>query len=103
MKGENKMKTTKTQTEITQDMLVDIKTLRNAKRDLEAELKEKSRVIIEALQEGISVEDGLLRASLTEGSRRPKWKSIVERIKGKGYVNNVISHTKPGPPSLKVG
>ncbi len=92
-----------TTTVITQDMLVQVKLLRNQIKDMQEQNKRKTAIIVEALENGVPIENGLLRASLREGGRRPKWKEIVKKLKGEGYVNNVISHTKPGPPSLIVG
>ena len=48
------------------------------------------------LANGCEVEPGTHTAQLKTSERRNvSWKSVVERIKGAGYVRQVLSHTKP--------
>jgi len=49
-----------------------------------------------AIASGAEVESGIHTASLKATERRNvSWRSVVERIKGAGYVRQVLSHTKP--------
>ncbi len=48
------------------------------------------------LANGFKVESGTHTASLKTTERRNvSWRGVVERIKGSGYVRQVLSHTTP--------
>ncbi len=88
---------------ITQRELTKIKELQLLQKDIKEELDELRSNICEKfydLQE--EVETGLFKVEPVKGQRRPAWKKYVERLAGAGYVKNVIAHTKPGPPSIRV-
>jgi hypothetical protein len=78
---------------------------------LEREIREKAKllkkmdeVIFDALKKGLPVEYGVHEATIkvVEGKRTVSWKDVVTRLKGEGYVNNVISHTKKNPDKEKL-
>ena len=88
---------------ITQRELIKFKELTNQKRELEKEIQEMRKDLCTRffdLEE--YVETGLLRLIPKDGQRRPAWKNYVIRLKGEGYVKNVIAHTEPGPPTIEV-
>jgi hypothetical protein len=67
-------------------------TLENAK----AEHSDLQEYLIHQLSRGDKVEQGARTAFLKSHVRRlVAWKSVVVRLKGEGYANNVLSHTKP--------
>ena len=52
--------------------------------------------LIALLSSGATVEAGARSANLKTCERRSvSWRSVVERLKGAGYVSNVLAHTKP--------
>ncbi len=52
--------------------------------------------LIASLSSGAEVEPGAHTAQLKTTQRRNvSWKNVVIRLKGSGYVNQVLSHTKP--------
>ncbi len=58
-----------------------------------AELEQK---LIASLSNGAEVEPGSPTAQLKTTQRRNvSWKNVVIRLKGSGYVSQVLSHTKP--------
>ncbi len=58
-----------------------------------AELEQK---LTASLSNGAEVEPGSHTAQLKTTQRRNvSWKNVVIRLKGSGYVNQVLSHTKP--------
>ena len=66
-----------------------IDALKREQADLESQL-------ITSLDSGCKVEPGSHTAKLRTTERRNvSWKSVVERLKGAGYVQQVLSHTKP--------
>ncbi len=63
---------------------------------LKAEQSQLQQQLIAALQGGVKVEAGARSASLKACERRSvSWRSVVVRLKGAGYAQNVLSHTKP--------
>ncbi len=63
---------------------------------LKAEQSALEQSLTSALGNGAVVEPGAHTAQLKTSERRNvSWKSVVERIKGSGYVSQVLSHTKP--------
>ena len=52
--------------------------------------------LITSLSSGAEVEPGAHTAQLKTNQRRNvAWKDVVIRLKGSGYVSQVLSHTKP--------
>ncbi len=71
-------------------------TLANQIEALKAEQAALQQQLIAALGSGAEVEAGARSASLKTCERRSvSWRSVVERLKGAGYVSNVLAHTKP--------
>ncbi len=71
-------------------------TLANQIEALKAEQSALQQQLIAALGNGATVEAGARSASLKTCERRSvSWRSVVERLKGAGYVSNVLAHTKP--------
>ena len=63
---------------------------------LKREHAELEHQLTTALDSGAVVEPGNHTAQLKTSERRNvSWKSVVERLKGSGYVSQVLSHTKP--------
>ncbi len=63
---------------------------------LKAEQSTLQEQLLAALSNGAEVEAGARSASLKTCERRSvSWRSVVERLKGAGYAQNVLSHTKP--------
>lgn len=91
---------TVTQAELNQ--VVALRHLIGVTRD---ELAAKESELIALLQGGASIEAGYRTASVEIGERRSvAWREIVERLKGVGYAENVLKHTKPTPtkPTLEI-
>ena len=83
-------------TTISQFDLARYATLANQIEALKAEQSQLQEQLIAALQSGAEVEAGARSASLKTCERRSvSWRSVVERLKGAGYVSNVLAHTKP--------
>ncbi len=81
---------------ITQFDLARYATLANQIDVLKAEQSTLQEQLIAALSNGTEVEAGVRSASLKACERRSvSWRSVVERLKGTGYVSQVLSHTKP--------
>ncbi len=81
---------------ITQFDLARYATLANQIEALKAEQSTLQQQLIAALSSGAEVEAGARSASLKTCERRSvSWRSVVERLKGTGYAQNVLSHTKP--------
>jgi len=81
---------------ITQFSLARYATLANQIEALKAEQSTLQEQLIAALSNGAEVEAGARSASLKTCERRSvSWRSVVERLKGTGYAQNVLSHTKP--------
>ncbi len=81
---------------ITQFDLARYATLANQIDALKAEQSTLQEQLITALNSGAEVEAGARSASLKTCERRSvSWRSVVERLKGPGYAQNVLSHTKP--------
>ena len=81
---------------VTQFQLGRYSALSNQLEVLKAEQAQLQQQLISALQSGASVEAGARSASLKTCERRSvSWRSVVERLKGAGYVSNVLAHTKP--------
>ncbi len=71
-------------------------TLANQLEALKAEQSALQQQLIAALSSGATVEAGARSASLKACERRSvSWRSVVERLKGAGYAQNVLAHTKP--------
>ena len=88
---------------IAQSELTRFKELTNQKRELEAEINSmRGDLAARFFNLKEVVESGLLRILPKAGQRRPAWREYVIRLKGEGYVNNVIAHTEPGPPTIEV-
>ena len=63
---------------------------------LKAEQLALEQSLTTALAKGFQVESGTHTASLKTTERRNvSWRGVVERIKGSGYVKQVLSATKP--------
>ncbi len=63
---------------------------------LKAEQLALEQSLTTALANGFKVESGTHTASLKTTERRNvSWRSVVERLKGSGYVRQVLSSTKP--------
>ena len=63
---------------------------------LRRELSELEQTLITSLSRGAEVEPGSHTAQLKTTQRRNvSWKNVVIRLKGSGYVSQVLSHTKP--------
>jgi hypothetical protein len=81
---------------ITQFDLARYATLADQIDALKAEQSTLQGQLIAALSSGAEVEAGPRSASLKTCDRRSvSWRSVVERLKGAGYAQNVLSHTKP--------
>ena len=89
--------------EITQKELMQYATMVADRRILNEDIEVFREDLMEKVYgKKLPVEDGLLRIVPKAGKRRPPWKQYVERLKGIGYIKNVISHTQPGPPTIEV-
>ncbi len=63
---------------------------------LRREHAELEQTLTASLSNGAEVEPGSHRAQLKTTQRRNvSWKNVVIRLKGSGYVSQVLSHTKP--------
>ena len=63
---------------------------------LRRELSELEQTLTASLSKGAEVEPGRHTAQLKTTQRRNvSWKNVVIRLKGSGYVSQVLSHTKP--------
>lgn len=81
---------------ITQFQLARYTSIANQLESLKAEHLQLQEQLIAALSNGASVEAGARSASLKACERRSvAWKDVVIRLKGNGYVQNVLTHTKP--------
>ena len=81
---------------ISQFQLARYVTIANQIDALKAEQLELEHQLTTALHSGAVVEPGNHTAKLRTTERRNvSWKSVVERLKGAGYVRQVLSHTKP--------
>jgi len=81
---------------ITQFDLARYATLANQIDALKAEQSALEHQLIMAIGSGAEVEPGSHTAQLKTTQRRNvSWKNVVIRLKGSGYVNQVLSHTKP--------
>ena len=86
----------KTKTEVSQFDLARFATLSAKIEILKAEYSDLQEYLIHQLSSGGKVEQGARTAFLKSHVRRSvAWKSVVVRLKGEGYANNVLSHTKP--------
>ena len=86
---------TKTNT-ISQFDLARLATLSATLENMRAEYSDLQEYLIHQLSSGGKVEQGARTAFLKSHVRRSvAWKSVVVRLKGEGYANNVLSHTKP--------
>ena len=82
--------------QITQFDLARYVTRANQIESLKAEQAVLEQDLKLALANGTSVEPGTHTAQLKTSERRNvSWKSVVERLKGAGYVRKVLSATKP--------
>ncbi len=81
---------------ITQFDLARYVTMANQIDGLKAEQSALEHQLTASLDSGAVVEPGNHTAKLRTTERRNvSWKSVVERLKGAGYVRQVLSHTKP--------
>ncbi len=63
---------------------------------LKQERSELEQTLTASLSRGAEVEPGSHTAQLKTTQRRNvSWKNVVIRLKGSGYVRQVLSHTKP--------
>ena len=63
---------------------------------LKQERAELEQTLLTSLSAGAEVEPGSHTAQLKTTQRRNvSWKNVVIRLKGSGYVSQVLSHTKP--------
>ncbi len=70
--------------------------LSNQINALKQELSELEQTLLTSLSGGAEVEPGSHTAQLKTTQRRNvSWKNVVIRLKGSGYVSQVLSHTKP--------
>ncbi len=84
------------QTVVTQFDLKRHVSLSNQIDALKQELSELEQTLITSLARGAEVEPGSHTAQLKTTQRRNvSWKNVVIRLKGSGYVSQVLSHTKP--------
>ncbi len=81
---------------VTQFQLARYASIAGQLESLKAEHSTLQAQLIASLSSGASVEAGARSASLKACERRSvSWRSVVERLKGAGYVSNVLAHTKP--------
>ncbi len=81
---------------ITQFQLSRYASIANQLESLKTEQAQLQAQLIAALSSGATVEAGARSASLKTCERRSvSWRSVVERLKGAGYVSNALAHTKP--------
>jgi hypothetical protein len=68
------------------------------------EREARRRTIENLMRNGASVEQGRIRAyfKTVPGKRSVSWKKVVVRLKGQGYCDNVLKHTKPGPDTERL-
>ena len=82
--------------QVRQSDLSRIKTLRAQVESAKAELGDLEATVEAQLADGFAVEPGLLTAKVETFERRSvSWRGVVERIKGVGYAENILKHTKP--------
>ena len=81
---------------ITQFHLARYQSLSTQLEALKKERGELEQQLIAQLSSGVQVEPGARSASLKTYDRRTvSWRAVVIRLKGAGYAQNVLSHTKP--------
>jgi len=81
---------------ITQKTLAHYATLTNQVQAMSKEAAEIKADLIDALNNGASVQPGERIAEVkTEERRSVSWKEVVIRLKSVGYVKNVLANTKP--------
>ena len=81
---------------ISQFDLARFASLANQLEALKAEHAQLQKQLIADLRSGATTEPGARTASLKTCERRSvSWRAVVERLKGAGYAQNVLSHTKP--------
>ncbi len=84
------------QTVVTQFDLKRHVSLSNQIDALKREHSDLEQKLIASLSSGASVEQGTHTAQLKTSERRNvSWKAVVIRLKGSGYVSQVLTHTKP--------
>ncbi len=84
------------QTVVTQFDLARYASLSAQIDSLKSEHAELERQLIASLSSDANVEKGTHTAQLKTSERRNvSWKNVVIRLKGTGYVSQVLSHTKP--------
>ncbi len=82
--------------QISQFTLARFVKLSNQIADLKAEQADFEYALTAALGNGAEVERGIHVANLKTTERRNvSWRGVVERLKGSGYVRQVLSATKP--------
>ncbi len=87
---------TQSQQTVTQFDLKRHVSLSNQIDALRREHSELEQKLIASLSSGAEVEPGSRTAQLKTTQRRNvSWKNVVIRLKGSGYVSQVLSHTKP--------
>lgn len=81
---------------ISQGLLAGLMALRRQREALDAQIQAAEADIRASLEAGADVEPGTFRAFLKQTERRNvAWREVVERLKGAGYCENVLAHTKP--------
>ena len=81
---------------ISQFLLAKFAALEDELEALKAEHSQLQEQLIASLSSGARVEPGAHTAQLLTWNRRSvAWKDVVIRLKGTGYAQNVLSHTKP--------
>lgn len=87
---------TQTTQTVTQFDLTRYVSLTNQIDALKREHAELEQTLIASLSSGAEVEPGSHTAQLKTSERRNvSWKNVVIRLKGSGYISQVLSHTKP--------
>lgn len=78
---------------------LELESIARMKRDIElaeVAVKDAEARVMGALQSGAMIEPGVRVAEIKLSERRNvSWKDVVIRLKGDGYVSQVLSHTKP--------
>lgn len=81
--------------QISQETLRDYLRIKGDLRVLKEDFEAIQNDIVAGLEAGEEVEAGAYEARLSSFEKRSvNWKQVVVNLKGAGYANNVLSHTK---------